>query len=238
MSDDFRKLFSETQVASLSDTKQARLVIEGLSEEELWITGLDGSVQPNYQLMYAIGAGAYLNAFSQRLSLFQLQGIHVVSTCDSDDTGKEPPFLTFYKENNIVLPDKDPIGITFNSITVTGWVVKMIIGEYSKDGIDGHTFQIMFLGLIDGIAVELTAAAASAAEGSAVSESISDPSPYGTLIGAIKKIGNTAETDVKSGRLIPPAFSTTPAPQTTIIVPKTEFVIPLEETEVVLPALP
>jgi len=174
----FTEVMSETRVKSLKDEKPVRLTIKGLTSEMLWITSLTGSVSPNYQLMYSIGAGAFLNAFNQRLSLFQLSGIHIAQACDNEqDPDDDPPFLTFYKERNIVIAGAKstndlgtPTRISFNNIVIVGWVVKLDIGEYSKEGIDGHTFAMSFLGQIDGIDQHFTAEEIPAAEGDTVNQ--------------------------------------------------------------------
>jgi hypothetical protein len=141
-------LFQETQVAGLPDPKAIRLVISGLSDETLWLLTISGGIAPNYQLMYSIGADAYLNAFNQRLSMFEIEGVYIPTACDTGAPRDEPAFMTLYKERNIV-STSETTRMTYNGITIIGYFVKLDLGEYSKQGIVGHTFSLKFLGKID-----------------------------------------------------------------------------------------
>jgi len=141
-------LFQETQVAGIPDPKPVRLIISGLSDEKLWLTNISGGIAPNYQLMYSIGADAYLNAFNQRLSLFQIEGIYVPTICDTGSPRDEPAFMTLYKERNIV-SSSETTRVTYNGITIIGYFVKLTLGDFNKQGIEGHSFNLTFLGKID-----------------------------------------------------------------------------------------
>jgi hypothetical protein len=181
-------LFQGTTIKGLQDNKPARLVIEGFAREEFWITSLTGGVQPNFQLMYAVGPGAFLNAFNQRLSVFQLSGLHVPADCDRNTANAEPAFFTFYKERNIVAAgartDNEPAQPTymsFNNITMIGWIVGLVIGEYSKEGIDGHTFQLKFLAKIQGLDELRTQPAAAPAQQDIVQDMISGTADYSAI---------------------------------------------------------
>jgi hypothetical protein len=145
------EIFKQTQVSSMEDTKPVRLTVEGLSNERLWITQINGQSVPNFQIMNAIGPEIYVNVFNHRLAPFNLAGIYVTADCDGEvEQDGEPPFLTFYKQNNIV-QRTESIRITFNGIVIQGYMVRLSIGNYSQEGIDGHTFKLEFLGTIDGL---------------------------------------------------------------------------------------
>jgi hypothetical protein len=138
------ELWRDTQVASINDNRPVRMTVSGLNNEELWLTGLRGSVEPNFQLMYSFGNSAFINAFNQRLSQFQISGIFVAATCDGGQRS-EPAFVDFYKKRNIV-SSEDPTKITFDGITITGWFTSMNIGDVTNEGIQGHLFTLGFLG--------------------------------------------------------------------------------------------
>lgn len=212
MPTDFKSLFENTKVEPLADTKPARLVIEGFANEEFWVTSVEGEVSPNFQLMYAIGPGAFLNAFNQRLSTFSLKGLHIPGSCDGRDDESEPPFMKFYKQFNIVTAGGtvetpgDPIGISFNNITLTGYVVKLQIREYSQQGIDGHAFVLMFLGVVDGVEGAYTADALAADTLFTVKSSLGGVQSDSVLNGAYNQ--NTSRgTAIRSGRLTGPGLS-------------------------------
>jgi hypothetical protein len=208
MAETFKDLFSKTSVLGVTDDKPARLVIEGLTTEELWINSVKGGVEPNYQLMYSVGDGAFLNAFNQRFSLFMLDGIYIPSQCGTVSSDKEPEFLKFYKKHNIVTSSAaseedigDPIGITFNNITITGWVVKLAIGSYSKEGIDGHTFSLSFLGKIDGIDQYFTADKPSEGAVENIGDTMDTAKSDSVLNAAEATFSKTDVSDVKTGSL-------------------------------------
>ena len=145
-------LFQGTALASLTDDKPVRLVIEGFKdpEERLFLNSIEGEVQPNYQLLYAIGPGKYLDAFSQRLAPFVIAGTHILTTCSGAQVAAQaqPAFLTFYEQNNIVAraaDNKGPLRITYNGIVLKCYLIKLTIGSYQKDGVDGHQFQLHVL---------------------------------------------------------------------------------------------
>jgi len=201
-------LFQNTTIKGLQDNKPARLIIEGFAREEFWITGLSGGVQPNYQLMYAVGPGAFLNAFNQRLSMFQLDGIHVPADCDRDTQNAEPAFLTFYKERNIVAAGarsngepSAPTYMSFNNITLIGFVVGLSIGNYSKEGIDGHTFQFKFLAKIDGLDELRTQPAAQGDQADIIQDMIIGTETYSAINGAFNQADKRG-TAVRSGNLL------------------------------------
>jgi hypothetical protein len=145
-------IFGKTAMAGIPDSKPVRLVIEGLApEENLFLTNIAGNVAPNFQIMYSFGRDIFLNAFTQRLSVFKITGIYVSSSCEGDTSGRgEPVFLSFYRKNNIV-SSKGAIKITFNGITITGFLIMLEVENYNKEGIDGHNFSLQFLGMIGGL---------------------------------------------------------------------------------------
>jgi len=147
-------VFGTTQLASFADDKPVRLTVDGLKDEKLYLTSIRGEVNPNYQLMYTVGRGIYLNSFEHRLSLFTIQGIYVLVNCNGPlDNRGEPPFMLFYKRHNINTSSK-AVRITFNNIVITGFLVKLSLGNYQQEGmgdVDGHMFTLLFLGTIDGL---------------------------------------------------------------------------------------
>lgn len=163
MANDFKTLFSETKVAAIADAKPARLVIDGVADEELWLLSIEGAVSPNFQLTYSIGPGAFLNAFSQRLGTFMIKGIHVSGACTATKDGQEPPFIKFYKKYNIIAAGAtaegsgETLSMSFNNVTIIGYVVKLALREYSQQGIDGHAFEMSILGKVDGLDAGFTA---------------------------------------------------------------------------------
>ena len=139
------EFFNETKVAGgLPGTRPQRLTISGLEGEKLWITKVNGSVSPNFQLMYSMGAKAFVNAFNDRLGKISLTGLYVPENCDGG--GGVPPFLAFYKKHNI--NKRTPVKFTFDKINFKGWVVDLQIGDYQQGGVDGHMFTLSFLGRI------------------------------------------------------------------------------------------
>jgi hypothetical protein len=145
-------LFRGTQLASLTDDKPVRLVIEGFKDpnERLFLNELSGEVQPNFQLLYAIGPGKYIDSFAQRLAPFVITGTHILTTCTGQQVQAQtqPTFLTFYQANNIVARaagKKGPLLISFNGIVLKSYLVKLVIGSYQKEGVDGHQFQLHVL---------------------------------------------------------------------------------------------
>jgi hypothetical protein len=137
-------LFKETEITSINDNQKKRLTIDGFENENLWLTSIKGQLGPNFQLMYSLGVTAFVNSFNNRLATFDLSGIYIPNTCDQEDNGGVPPFIDFYKQFNIT--NKVPAKIAFDGITIRGWIVKMHIGDYSKNNIDGHEFTLQFLG--------------------------------------------------------------------------------------------
>jgi hypothetical protein len=148
-------LFDKTNIAELSADKKIRLVVDGLEDEELWLLDIAGSVTPNYQILYSLGATAFVNAFNNRLGKFTISGIYIPSACEekggtsnssdesSDDT---PPFIEFYKK--IQITQKESATMAYNGISIIGWAVQLDIKKYSQNNIDGHAFTISFLGRI------------------------------------------------------------------------------------------
>lgn len=137
-------LFATTEIVGVNDRQKKRLTISGFESEDLWLTSIQGQWSPNFQLMYSLGVDVFINAFNNRLSDFTLSGIYIPETCETKGNGGVPPFIEFYKSHNI--NEKVPAKIAFDGITITGWIVKMMIKEYNQHNIDGHEFTIQFLG--------------------------------------------------------------------------------------------
>ena len=69
-------------------------------------------------------------------------------------SGDEPVFMQMYREYNIVDANADPdnqkiLTVSFNQIVITGFLIKVMIGRYNQDGIDGHRFSLHMLGFTD-----------------------------------------------------------------------------------------
>jgi hypothetical protein len=140
------ELFEKTQIVQLNDVKKKiRLVVDGLEEENLWLTNVTGQVAPNFQILYSLGVKAYINAFSNRLGQFTLTGIYIPETCE-DQGGRTPPFLKFYKE--VQITNKKPAKMSYDKISIKGWAVGLNLKNYSQNNIDGHEFTISFLGRV------------------------------------------------------------------------------------------
>ena len=151
-------IFGDKKVAAINAVgKKVRLVVEGLKDETIWITSVRGEIEPNFQLMYSIGAQIYINTFQHKLSAFTLGGVYVFDLC-GQEAGGTPPFLSFYLRNNIAVSDR-PIKVSFNGIVVTGYIVKLVIGEFNQDNIEGHEFSMPFLGIVEGTGAGGTQAA-------------------------------------------------------------------------------
>ena len=158
-------VFPGTQVVSIADDKPVRLVIEGFTEnnESLFFNSLNGEQQPNFQMLYALGPGKYINSFSQRLSPYVIEGLYLTTGCEQQkETQAVPAFVTFYEENNIVartFRGDGPMRITFLGLVLEAYLIKLVIGSYQKEGIDGHTFALHVLAEIsDPASNEQTAA--------------------------------------------------------------------------------
>lgn len=149
-------IFGLSQIAAFADDKPVRLTIEGFAatNEQLWLTNMQGGFAPNFQLLNAIGAGQYIDVFNQRLTQWQITGNYVLCDCKGPlQTKSKPPFQTFYEENNIVVRaqnNKGPLKITFNGIVLSSHLIGLNIGDYQKEGIDGHTFTLLILAQLPG----------------------------------------------------------------------------------------
>jgi hypothetical protein len=145
-------LFRGTQLAAFADDKPVRLVIEGFQDpkEKLFLNDIQGETQPNYQLLYTIGAAKYLDVFSQRLSPFAITGLHIMTSCTGANVvqQEEPHFYKFYQANNIVTrarQGKGPLFISFNGIVLKSYLIKLVWGSYQKERTDGHQFTLQIL---------------------------------------------------------------------------------------------
>lgn len=142
-------LFPKTTMGAVGDKPQ-RLTITGFVDDKLFITNMDGGVRPNFQLMYAIGPGIFLNVFQQRMSLFTLEGLYIVATCGDADTEEEPAFFRFYKEHNIVATE-EMLTLAFSKITMTGYLIDLKIKNYNQDNVEGFVWVLQFLGWINNL---------------------------------------------------------------------------------------
>jgi hypothetical protein len=140
-------LFEKTQLGSMADVKTERLAIEGFADPNLFITNLSGGAKPNYQLMYSLGDDVFLNTFSDRLSMWELKGLHIMTDCNGKDLQGEPPFLTFYKEYNV--RTEQSVRMTFASIKMNGFLVKLQINNFNQTGVEGFSFVLSYLALLE-----------------------------------------------------------------------------------------
>ncbi len=138
-------LFDKTDITQISDGKKIRLTVDGLESEDIWLISIAGQVSPNYQILYSLGAKVFINAFSNRLGKFSLNGIYIPETCEGG-AGGIPPFIQFYKD--VQITKKKSTTITYDGVSIKGWAVSMTLRNYSKNNIDGHEFTIEFLGRI------------------------------------------------------------------------------------------
>jgi hypothetical protein len=161
-------IFKDTKAIGLEDDKPSRLTFSpaGLPgipnlEDEFWVTDVQGGIEPNYQIQYAFSNNVYVNAFTPRLTLFQLDGIYIPSKfeCGRSDTPdnssqNQPAFMQMYWRYNIVDANADPdnqriLTVSFNQIVIRGFMVKVNIQRYNKDSIDGHRFNLHLLGFME-----------------------------------------------------------------------------------------
>ena len=143
-------LFEKTKLGSINDTKPARLTIKEFQEQpahsRLFVNNISGGAKPNYQLMYSLGDDIFLNTFSERLSMWQLSGLHIFTDCFGNEIPGEPPFLTFYKQYNI--KTAQTVSMSFAGITMKGYLVDMNIGNYNQNGVEGFNFGLKYLAFL------------------------------------------------------------------------------------------
>jgi len=141
-------LFESTELGCVRyEDKGARMAIEGFDRsEDLFITGIRGGEKPNYQLMYSLGVDVYINAFNKRLSVWELNGLFIPSDCEDcgERPGAKPAFIEFYDAHNITV-DTDPILITFQTITLEGFLIDLRVQDYTKEGVEGIVFNLKYL---------------------------------------------------------------------------------------------
>ena len=162
-------LFEKTQLGSINDSKPARLTIKEFQNGRLFVNNVGGGVKPNYQLMYSIGDDIFLNTFSDRLSLWTLRGLHILTDCEGADVPGEPPFLTFYKEYNI--KTERTVSMSFAGITMKGYLVHMTVQDYNQNGVEGFQFNLQYLALLQNLEKGAAAGAAAGQAGSAAGTS-------------------------------------------------------------------
>jgi len=162
------EFFKGTDSVSVESNQPTRLTfspptLPGIADlsDEFWITSIQGGIEPNYQVLYAFNRNVYVNAFTPRLSVFQLAGVYIPSHVDcakkagaADSSQKDPAFMRMYWEYNIVDANADPenqklLTISFNHIVIRGFLIKVNIGEYDKANVDGHTFTLDLLGFVE-----------------------------------------------------------------------------------------
>ena len=161
-------------LASISDDKPVRLTIPKFPNGKLLITKISGGVQPNYQIMYSLGSDVFITAFNQRLSPWNISGIHIPGSCNNvaQNFNGEPAFVDLYRKFNIRTA-KQPLDMTFNDIVVTGFFTGMRVGDYSQNGIDGYTWETTFLGRMTNLLENPDPIAV--AEGDAVGAEVQEP---------------------------------------------------------------
>jgi hypothetical protein len=154
-------LFDKTQLGSMADDKPARLTIKEFVNAKLFITNITGGAKPNFQLMYSLGDDVFLNTFSERLSIWELRGLHILTDCNGADVPGEPPFLTFYKQYNI--KTERTVSMSFAGITMKGYLVDLQIKDYNQNGVEGFAFVLQYLALLQNL--DSAGAAGSSASG-------------------------------------------------------------------------
>ena len=143
-------LFEKTQVGKINDSKPARLTIKEFKDDpahgRLWVTQVRGGTKPNYQLMYSLGDDVFLNTFSERMSVWELTGLHILQNCAGEVQDGEPSFLTFYKKHNI--KTTKVVNTSFAGITLKGYLIDMRIEDYNQEGVEGFKFTLKYLAMM------------------------------------------------------------------------------------------
>lgn len=158
-------LFEKTRLGKINDSKPARLTIKEFNDQRLFVTKVGGGTKPNFQLMYSLGDDIFLNTFSERLSMWEFSGLHIMSDCDGAEIPGEPPFLTFYKRYNI--KTESVVNMSFAGVALRGYLVDMRIQDYNQNGVEGFQFHLKYLALLQNLVdADNAPAAAGTATGS------------------------------------------------------------------------
>ena len=142
----------KTAIVPFANDNKVRLTISELStNDKIFLTGVKGSMSPNYQLQYSVGAGRYVNSFTHRLSMFVISGKYVLADCNGSlDSITNPAFYKFYEARNISNSDK-PVRIAYSGLVITGYLVLLELGQMNQEAVDGFPFTMHFLGSVDGL---------------------------------------------------------------------------------------
>jgi hypothetical protein len=167
-------IFGQTAIVPFANDNKIRLTISGLDNAKIFLTSVDSNVKPNYQLQYSVGAARFINSFNHRLSMLNIEGKYVLANCNGPlDASSEPPFMQFYKQNNIST-SQNPIKISYSGIVINGFLISLDTGRHNQEQVDGFGFRMGFLGAIDG----LNPPASSGGGSGSGSEGYSNPSKY------------------------------------------------------------
>jgi hypothetical protein len=196
-----------TGLASIADDKPVRLTIPKFPNGTLLITKISGGVQPNYQILYSLGSDVFITAFNQRLSPWNISGIHIPGSCNkgAQDFNGEPAFVDLYRKFNIRTA-KQPLDMAFNDIVVTGFFIGMTVGDYSQNGIDGYTWETTFLGRMTNLLENPDPIVV--AEGDAVGAAVQVPVKEANLKGEGEKKDSKKTVDSLNSKNLPARLGT------------------------------
>lgn len=145
-------LFKNPALASYEANNPILLLVEGFEDsKDLFLEKVSGTLQPNFQLSYAIGNAAYINSFNERMGMYTIDGLY--STVNCDDSGSPSairtlPFFQFYLANNINTR-QEPLRIVFSGTVIQGWIIKLnILGAKRTEQVEGLSYQLSFLGAL------------------------------------------------------------------------------------------
>ena len=141
-------IFKGSATAGIQSNDKIRLTVQGLESEDIWLEEIQGTVKPEFEIMYTFDKTIFINTFLQKLSSFVIAGRVSLESCSGGN--KKPAYIPFYKKYNIV-NSKTPIKMTFDGLTIKGWVTEAKIGparNIAKESIEEHNFTLTFLGLL------------------------------------------------------------------------------------------
>lgn len=140
------KVFEKPTVVQTVKGPPRRLTIKGINlPGNLWITGSQGGLEPNYQLLPSLGSEVFLNAFNDKLSQWILSGYYQPNPCE-EGAAEIPPYLKIYLDGNIV--DGTEVTISYSDIVLKGFIVKLTLQSNAQDPHNGDSFRITLIGKI------------------------------------------------------------------------------------------
>ena len=123
-----------------------KLTIAGVAiNGELWVTGVQGGMEPNYQLLPSLGAEVYINAFNDKLAQWVLSGYHVNTKCLGGGSST-PAYVQLYRDGNIV--EGSEVTISYSDIVLKGFFVKLTVQANAEDPHNGDNFTLIIIGKV------------------------------------------------------------------------------------------